>query len=335
MKKVNSRLIEIDVIKTISIISVILLHSFSAEYLLEVGSPLHLSNAVPMFMLIAGLNSANSILNSQHEFTFYNEYSKRIHLKIWKILKIFAVFFAVEFCIFVFLGYDPIEILKTLPYGGIGPGSYFIPVFIQHIILFPLVFYVCLKNKDNKPLTFIFFFFIAIIIEYVCVLLSISEELYRVLIVRYIFLIFLGCYLAFHGFNKKFLLLASVFSILYIIGVNYNDLEVKYIPSYWSSQHYPAYMYTVLIFYIFKSMSNLINKTSILNCIAVVSNSTLHIFVFQMLYFLLISKFDIKPELMIGLSIVNVVICVSVGIYLYKFECYLKNLCVSHKIDRL
>ena len=60
MNSHKKRSINIDVIKGLGILSVILLHTFNTEYLLKIGAPFYIWQAVPVFIILQGFNLTNS-----------------------------------------------------------------------------------------------------------------------------------------------------------------------------------------------------------------------------------------------------------------------------------
>ena len=71
--------------------------------------------------------------------------------------------------------------------GGDGPGSYYIWVYIQLAFLCPL-----LTSVVKRKLARWIFVGVCILFEIFCSLVNMNESLYRLLCIRYIFLIYLG-----------------------------------------------------------------------------------------------------------------------------------------------
>ncbi|MCD2136738.1 OpgC domain-containing protein [Salinicoccus halitifaciens] len=84
MKKRNYN---IDILKGLAIIAVILIHSLPDEMLLAILSPFYIWQAVPVFMLLAGYNTAQSFQRrgfiSLNQFYNFPSFTKR--LKGWFI----------------------------------------------------------------------------------------------------------------------------------------------------------------------------------------------------------------------------------------------------------
>ena len=60
------RSVQIDILKGLAIISVILLHSWDASFLLRIGAPYYISQAVPIFIIIAAYNGVCSPESISH-----------------------------------------------------------------------------------------------------------------------------------------------------------------------------------------------------------------------------------------------------------------------------
>ena len=91
-------------------------------------------------------------------------------------------------------------------------------------------------------------FVISIAFEIVCLLIDMSESIYRLLVIRYLFALTLGVWLALNSkkINYKWLIPLAIISLVYITGVNYFDW-VLIMEKFWLSQHAPSYFWTLLL----------------------------------------------------------------------------------------
>lgn len=90
------RSINIDAIKGLGILSVILLHTFHTELLLKIGAPFHIWQAVPVFIILQGLNLANSYKRRGYE-TLKDFNDKQYHLRrIQRLIFPYLIFFTVQ-----------------------------------------------------------------------------------------------------------------------------------------------------------------------------------------------------------------------------------------------
>lgn len=77
--------------------------------------------------------------------------------------------------------------------GGNGPGGYYIPLMFQLTFLFPLIYFL-IHERDSKGLKALFW--INAVLELMKTVYGMNLECYRLLIIRYIFALGCGCYLA-------------------------------------------------------------------------------------------------------------------------------------------
>lgn len=176
----------IDGAKGVAIISVILLHSLPCLY--EIGSIFHIGQAVPVFLFItAYLTSIR--------FNGINMYFTRE--RIWKLIKnVFIPFLVVLIIQLVCLAIDNRlpsfkAILKS---GGVGPGSYYVWLYMLTWVIVPFV--VLMVRKVPMWVSMSIMLLIAIGAEYIFVFLQNIEHidaLYRLLPIRYLMVIYLGC----------------------------------------------------------------------------------------------------------------------------------------------
>ncbi|MEZ5335614.1 MAG: hypothetical protein R2741_10435 [Methanolobus sp.] len=155
-------------------------------------------------------------------------------------------------------------IFENLISGGIGPGSYYPVIMFQFLLIFPLI-YTIIKKKANYALLTLFA--IGIIFEILVSFSGMEEEIYRLIIGRYLFNIALGCYLAFlvinqKTINKNMLYAGAILSVIYMYTAVYESYYI-FGHDYWSSYQAPAYMYTALLFVV--AMNYLPAKTGIIS----------------------------------------------------------------------
>lgn len=314
------RLHQIDFIKALSIISVIMLHTIPSDKLVTVLAPFHIWHSVPVFMLIAGISSTLSAAKHNSIFRLSDEYSIGKLMKYSKrILMPFTFIWLVEIIIMAaFKGITLRQILMHYFTGGIGPGSYFTPIFIQHLLCFPFMLWLFDKFSGHKNIILFLIFVFSIFAEWLCIQANISDSLYRLLYVRYIFAVAIGVFLAKYGLPSLFSFL-SLFSAAYITMVSYLKINVEFIYPSWSFQHSPAYFYTALIIIILWNLYPYFNRIG-LN-LTYIGRSSYHIFLFQMLYFWILSRrlLDIVHNPFVWL-ILNIFICISAGCLFFKIE---------------
>lgn len=309
----------IDILKALAMFAVILIHCVPRELLYDSFSPYYIWQAVPVFMLLAGFNTANSYKKRGFESlgAFYNP--SFMYKKVERLIFPFAAVWLGQ-VVLLFLFKDGIsfwELPLQFLTGGWGPGSYFVPIIVQATLILPLIY--LLVKKNLNIMTFVLLV-ISLLLELICLWLDISEELYRILVVRYIFVLALGVWLTFNykKINYKWLVPLAGMSVIYITGVNYFDLWLIMEPV-WLSQHAPAYFYTLLFTVVCLKAYKVKGDHFISKTLIKTGKASYHIFLTQMVYFWVIpNMFSDLPLFLYVL--VSVLLCFAAGILFFELE---------------
>lgn len=180
-----TRNLNIDFYKGLAAISVIILHALSTDTLLKLLAPLHIWQAVPVFMMITGINVAESYKRKKiHSLNQLFTVSDLIR-KFSKILIPFLLVWCAQVIINGKMSF--LDLVISFLTGGWGSGSYYIPLAIQAIIITPILYFF-IKIKSHKSLLVLLI--ISLLLESMVVIFDVSSELYRILIIRY-FLLYL------------------------------------------------------------------------------------------------------------------------------------------------
>ena len=188
------------------------------------------------------------------------------------------------------VSYPPLSKIKPFLFrGGGGPGSYYIWIYVQIAILCPLF-----KRVIDYKLGLFFMVLICILVEIFCSLTKTPDPLYRLLCLRYIFLLYLGYLWVKQGIllTKKTTALAVMSSILILALYFIHKLNPVYnfepwiYNTDWTIFHWFTYFlpWSLIAFAICKcyqlNPENKINKFVLL-C----GKRSYEIFLFQMLVF--------------------------------------------------
>lgn len=321
-KRVNimkERNYNIDVLKACAIISVILLHTLPWKERFLIGAPFHIWQAVPVFMLLIGYNFSNSsILKGYTSLKDVYQWS----LVRRRVLNIFIPFFIIALVRLVlqFILNDQVNwqsFITGIFMGDFEHGGYFIPVMIQTLIIVPILFVILRKNiKRNTILLLIFTY----ILDWGVILYNIRGDLYRILVIRYLFVIVLGLWL---GMKKdkidyRKLLLLALGSFIYITSIYYFELNTT-LETYWQAQHGPAYFWTLLIVIIFLKFFTINSENLLMNCLSRIGQASYHIYLVQMIYYWLINQYVYKMSLGAHM-ILNILVCSLLGILFNKIN---------------
>lgn len=225
-------------LKGYAILCVVLAHSVPNIW--STGYEFWGSMQVPLFLLIQ---------------TFHVFKKDKASLSFKKLLlRIIFPFFVLQLILFVIQlalgGLDlQIAVKQALTGGGYGPGSYYFWVYLQFAVLLPLIFPVVKKWPKRKLL--IVFLICSFTCEVLCSILHPTEWLYRLLAIRYLFLIYLGYVWVSEGvqMNGKNIVLSllSVVAIVLFAYIKLN-LEPLFYDSGWTTHRWICYFYAAFLF---------------------------------------------------------------------------------------
>lgn len=273
----------IDFLKAFCIISVILAHNLPDQNAVLFG--LWGGMQVPLFLLIQ---------------TFHSLKKSQQKINIKKILKrIVCPFFIAEafLLLYALVTNDSNTVLQTIKSfvicGGFGPGAYYFWIYLQFAILLPLLAPVFEKWPKYKLL--ITFILIGILGEVFCSVVHLRESIFRLLAIRYLFLIYLGYQWVKDGvaINVRTVIPAiiSLIAILFFSFSDYN-LEPIFYQTNWRVHRWICYFYTytLLTFLLYQLYQFLKRHEVIHNVLTRIGNASYEIFLFQMCIFFFVPK---------------------------------------------
>lgn len=314
------RNVGIDVIKGLAILSVILLHIFDTEKLLKIGAPFHVWQAVPVFMILLGYNNAHSY--RRHHFEKPHDFLEPTYIRrrfLGIILPAIIIYVIELLILFMFFDKDLIRdsLYENILKGGWGPGSYYVPLIIQAYFIMPILYMAAKRIGWKQMLVYsgLFNLFMEIFSRH----MGIPEGIYRILIIRFIFAIALGIALSFTDISRsliKKLIPPALFSLIYIVGVMYFDVEIV-MEKYWHSQHlfgffWPLLLLTFAIYYDFSRNNKLVKVLQYLG------KRSYYIYLVQMLYFW--SYLDMNLSLTLWTILLDYIVCIAGGVLFFKWD---------------
>lgn len=335
-RKNNSHILQIDLLKGLAIISVIIGHivayqavtnpqiapvvskqivnvtintQINFDFILNIFthwitySALSTQQVIPIFIIIMSFNLSLAFHKRGYsEFkNFYSltEIKKKFRRYFFPYILIFfislilgLIFFLITnqqilfFNFRLLIGYLPIN----------GPGAYFIPLVLQMVLLFPLLY---IFYSYNRKLCLIVSFFLAFLCEIVNNF-GTNAIWYIDSLVRFFPHIILGIwifdlYLA-HKLKNKYFILFGIFSGFYLIFISQFENVILgniHFSPYQASQNLLGCGWTALIFIIgllyFPKVKNIITKP-----LAIIGKASYHIFLIQIIYFGLLGGFGLK-----------------------------------------
>jgi peptidoglycan/LPS O-acetylase OafA/YrhL len=314
---------QIDILKGLAIIAVLLLHSLSREQLGASYAVFHIWQAVPIFMVLMGLNLGMSYGSKTLHFVqlYAPHYFQKKALRIIFPLLLMYILALVAGYVWeqvyareVFtLGWK--NLIGVLPVSG--KGNYFITLLLQSLIALPLIGY----SFNRWPLrTSLVLLITEIAFQLIAYQMSYFDEdryLYDAALFRYFSAIALGLWLSrvIATPDKRYswlLILAGIASGVYLYFHQYQDISLPHIRPEWQAQLFLTFPYAALLIYlvilIFPQQSDQIALRSL----AFLGKASYHIFLVQVLYFGLI-----EDDTNIAL---NLAICLFAGLLFYWLE---------------
>jgi peptidoglycan/LPS O-acetylase OafA/YrhL len=329
---------QIDVLKGLAIIAVIIIHTFSDTILAAIGGPFHVMQAVPVFILLAAFTSAYALVAHQkktlaasYDVSILIRRVKRIlgpYLVVWiiqfaLILSIFSVLSGYSFSQYVnYFPYQGLDIVLNFFSGGQGPGSYFIPVILQQILLLPLLYWIAQRSPERMLAVA---FILSIFLEYLAIVTGVPPWLYDILYTRYLFAGALGIWLVFRKDSiPKWLYAGVLLSIAYIIAVQYFSFQFWFIYPAWSFYHAFSYFWTVIIVIAGLRMLPSGSLSGILSALEQIGKASWHIFLVQMTFLFfawpVLVQFITSAVSLVIVAAVNLAVCLSLGYGFYRLH---------------
>ena len=276
----------IDFIKAYAIIMVVFTHCIPTSVYNYILGCLWIDVQVPLFLLIQVFHA------------YKNEKNPKINIKKMakRIVLPFAIIQIVIFVILALLSEDDVCKLlniSVLIRGGYGPGSYYFWVYIEFAFLLRWAF-PYLERHNVKTLTIVFII-ISMIIDIICSITNMPEQLYRLLALRYVFLILLGYLWVKQGIvlNKRTTALAvcSILATLFFSYTNF-DLEPLFFTTGWKTHRWLCYYFIATLFVVLlKRIYNNVSKHKIVDkIIREIGKCSYDIFLFQMAVFTLFTS---------------------------------------------
>ena len=303
--KAKPRLEYLDIAKGFAAASVVLLHIIQPSTLFTVLAPWHIWQAMPIFLFIAGITGSMSCrkytgitgnLGWQKNKADLASYYRTVPEKALALYLPYAVVVVIYYMwTRESLGIE--LFFNTMLMGYLGPGGYFVPLIVQHLIFFPLI--LSLRGKVGSDGKFLAVALgISIFAELLFAFCNVqdSQYMYRIFYFRYLFVCCLGAVLADgNPFSKTVFRLLAVVSVLYMAAVCYLGDPTATPPKYWNLsflradswyfQHYPAYFYTAFLVLAMRDYERLIPKV---NWLITMGKSSYDIFIFQMVFLITI-----------------------------------------------
>mgnify|MGYP005751359607 FL=1 len=315
---------QIDVVKGLAIIAVLLLHSFPRATLLDTYAVFHIWQAVPVFMVVMGLNLGLSLtgkeqrLTSLYTRTYFSRKASRI---LVPFLQVFVFSLLIGFLWERFgkrevLAFDWNLLVGVLPVSG--RGNYFITLLLQSILFLPIIGY----SFQKKPVLTT-----GVLIALEASFLLWSKQLayfdrdnylYDAAFPRYFSAVAYGLWLAKAiRANKRLapalplVLLAALGAVLLYL-ILYTDLNLNPIRPEWQLQQGLTFGYAAWLVWLAFQLLPASSDSMPLQLLANLGRASYHVFLVQVVYFGLAKDY---PNALLSLAI-----CLSAGYLYFRYE---------------
>lgn len=288
-EKLPASLPQIDILKGLAIIAVVLLHTLPMSMFLLIGAPYHLWQAVPLFIVIAGFTGA---------YTYKRYGSKTLKecydplllaRRLRRLLVPFLICWIVELCFMLGLkqvSFDIGPLLVSLMGGGYGWGAFFIPLIIQSLLIVPILYLVATRNPDRMLLVALF---LNLFFDAVVVVFGWDGSITAALYFRYLFAGALGIWIVTSAkTDKRWILFGGMISLIYITISCYTSLLSAFpdFSGYAAILQAPAFMWAfILVLTGLKSLSGKI-ELPLFRIFGELGKASWHIFLVQLIYYL-------------------------------------------------
>lgn len=328
--KTPKRIEFLDYLKAICVLMVIVTHYDWSDKTSPFFTML-INMAVPVFMIISGYNFAMS--NSRKAD------GKLGKMYGWKVLKPKLIRFLVPFFIIclieialLIVNEREINPLRIFLLGAYGPGSYYVPIMLQLLVIFPIIY---ILINWNAKMGIVAAGMANLLFEIAVKIFEMEKYYYRLCIGRYLLLIAFGCYLYLYPAHRvKRSQLAGMFliGIAYIAAVFWFDKELVLF-EYWKTTAMPIAFYIFpIVILLFRRFYYSKIPGRLGNLLTQIGQASYHIFLVQMVYY----HFELGGAIMQAVWYIavpfNILVTVPIGIIFYRldsqFICKMKH--VTH-----
>jgi len=335
--KESTYILQIDLMKGLCIIAVILLHTFPSNILISTFSQFHIWQAVPIFFILMGITTNISFNNKTSLYSkkyFINKF-KRImvpYIAIFLISLIWGIIHKDYYIGWLWLiGFLPVT----------GPGNYFVSIMLQHIIIIPMIYHLFLKfPKSIIIILFSLDIFFQLIAPYITILET-YPYLYSACILRYFSAIALGLYISKSSIklidieykSVNWLSIGFIISALYLFMARFETQPFPLFLDSWGSQNIISFFYPLfLVIFMYKFFPKKA-ESYFLKLLAMIGKASYHIFLVQIIFFgfgFSLVKFVSYDNLLISAPIV---VFLNVALNLFLGFCfYSSNINIESKV---
>ena len=329
----------LDMLKTIAITAVLIIHTIVAyKEAVSIFDPLLTAVAVPVFIIISAFLRAGKI----EKIKVKGAYAAKYMFNSFMSLMLAYAFVVVIELILSFPIYrknhslpfdadffDSVpKFLAWLFTGTVGFGSYYIPIMVQLIVVFPLIYMLFIKNRSFG---LIMCFVLNGAYDLTSYYLGMHADLYRLLIFRFILLIGFGIYLKLQDkYDRKsdtFALICFILGLIYMI-INGYVYRFKVFGDWSTSSMLVAPFAYGFVYFMMKHFSDVKYHR-----VFVFGRASYHIFLVQLMFFYFLGNIILyklygalpTPISLALQCITSIIFTFSLGYLFYRFETKLRR----------
>ena len=308
----------LDYVKAVCVIMVIVTHYDWADKTSPCFTML-INMAVPVFMIVSGYNFA---MSNQKKAGGQIRRMYEWNVMKPKLIRFLAPFFAVCLIEIALLAAEQKHIhpLRIFLLGAYGPGSYYVPVMLQLLVIFPLIYAmversarlgICVAGIAN------------LLFEIAVRVFAMDKYYYRLCVGRYLLLIALGCYLYLHPearVKRSQMIGMFLAGLAYLVAVFGFDRKLLLF-RYWKTTAMPVAFYIFpIVILLFRRFYHSHIPGSFGVLFTWIGQASYHIFLVQMVYY----HFELGGPVMQAPWYIavpfNVLIAVPFGLVFYEVE---------------
>lgn len=317
-KSGSARIDFLDYVKAVCVIMVIVTHYDWTDK----SSPFFtmlINMAVPVFMIVSGYNFAMSG-RRKAEGSLRKMYGWSMMKP--KLVRFLVPFFSICLIEMILLAIEDKNInpLRIFLLGAYGPGSYYVPVMIQLLVIFPILY---MLVEKNAKLGIAVAGIANLLFEIGVKVFEMDKYYYRLSIGRYLLLIAFGCYLYLHPEHRvKRYQMWTMFLVgfAYIVAVFGFDKDLLLF-GYWKTTAMPVAFYIFpIVILLFRKFYHSRIPGIFGNLLTRIGQASYHIFLAQMVYY----HFELGGAIMQApwyfAVPFNILIAVPAGLAFYELD---------------
>lgn len=340
----HPRLVQIDLLKGLAIISVVATHTFAVSQMVTGYANLYLWQAIPLFIIIMAFNAGNSFTRrgdtTLRGLFSLSYFARRFDRIVYPVLLIGLFEVAVMTFFPAVVRNEPLAITPALFLGWLplnAPGNYFVSIALQFIVLFPLLYY-CYKRAPRATLVGCFAVNVAFEFAAPFIIAHYGLFWYTTTILRYLSAIGLGLWIT-DGASvllkrNWFIVPGAAFSFAYLVASDVARTSViSYFEPYWFTHNVASFFYPLLLVMLgLKFLPRTARGAAA--AVARCGQLSYHIFLVQLVYFAVVpmswiiwTLYHVHYNVFLGLLLgVNVVACCALGMGFARLEIGSKTL---------